>query len=248
MINASQQAMQNKEREISFFDSHAEGNDYNVFTDVANCRLIDEFFRLTELPPDAAVAGLGCGSGVFTRLLRSRGICSQGVDISPKLIQFAAKRYPEIPFRVGDVEDLPFQNDSLDGLLQSGVVHHFPDPGQFAFEGVRVLRKGDKFFAFDPNRHDPFMYLYRDRLSPFYSPIGVTENERPIIAKECVRTFVSLGFSVRTEFLSGLAYRDVASRGTRLARRACKFIEALLFCVLFQQGFSAFVFSFGKKP
>ena len=45
-----------------------------------------------------------------------------------------------------------------------------------------MLRPGGRFVAFDPNRMNPFMWLYRDRSSPFYSPVGVTQNERPVLA------------------------------------------------------------------
>ena len=46
---------------------------------------------------------------------------------------------------------------------------------------------GRPFVAFDPNRMNPFMYLYRDRSSPLYSPVGVTPNQRPVLAREIFR-------------------------------------------------------------
>jgi SAM-dependent methyltransferase len=239
--------MQDKDEEIAFFDRHAEADDYNVFTDLASARIIDAVLRRTDLPSGASVADLGCGSGVFTHLLRLRGLNAQGVDISPKLIELARRKHPDIPFHVGDVEELPFERDSLDGLLLSGIVHHFPDPSRFASEAFRVLRRGGTFFAFDPNRRNPFMYLYRDRTSPFYSPIGVTENERPIIAEECARVFERAGFRVRTDFLSGLAYRYVASRGARLVLPIYNFADAMLFRSTLLHRFSAFVLTYGEK-
>ena len=78
---------------------------------------------------------------------------------------------------------LPFATASFDGILLSGIVHHLPDPKRCAAEVFRVLRPGGRFVAFDPNRMNPFMWLYRDRSSPFYSSVGVTENERPVLAK-----------------------------------------------------------------
>ena len=38
----------------------------------------------------------------------------------------------------GDAENLPFETASLDGVLLSGLVHHFPDPRRLASEGRRV--------------------------------------------------------------------------------------------------------------
>ena len=38
--------MQDKQKEIAFFNSHAETDDYNVFSKAANKKLIDSFVRL----------------------------------------------------------------------------------------------------------------------------------------------------------------------------------------------------------
>ena len=102
-------------------------------------------------------------------------------------------------------------------MLLSGVVHHFPDPSRCAAEVFRVLRPHGRFVAFDPNRMNPFMWLYRDRASPFYSPVGVTANERPVLAREVAAVFERAGFAVSSHYLSGLAYRYVASPRARLA-------------------------------
>jgi demethylmenaquinone methyltransferase/2-methoxy-6-polyprenyl-1,4-benzoquinol methylase len=45
-----------------------------------------------------------------------------GLDISPKLITLARKKYPEVEFLEGDAEHLPFLSSSLDGVLLSGLV------------------------------------------------------------------------------------------------------------------------------
>ena len=41
------------------------------------------------------------------------------------------------------------------------------------------------------------MWLYRDRSSPFYSSVGVTENERPVLAREVAAIFERAGFACR---------------------------------------------------
>ena len=64
---------QDKGKEVAFFDAHADSDEYDVFTPQANDRLIAAFKRLSGLPAGARVADLGCGSGVFTELLRRAG-------------------------------------------------------------------------------------------------------------------------------------------------------------------------------
>jgi SAM-dependent methyltransferase len=238
---------QDKSKEIAFFDAHAEGDEYDVFTPQANERLIAAFVRLSGLPSGARVADLGCGSGVFTELLRRRGYQSVGLDISPKLVALGRRRYAGLELVEGDAENLPFEGASFDGVLLSGLVHHFPDPRRLAGEVKRVLKTGGRFVAFDPNRMNPFMWLYRDRASPFYSSVGVTENERPVLAWQIAEVFRNEGFRVRSDYLAGLAYRYVASRRTRALLPAYNFIDNVVFKLSIMQRLRPFVLTSGEK-
>ena len=220
---------------------------WDVFTPQANARLIAAFVRLSGLPRGARVADLGCGSGVFTELLRREGFLSVGLDISPKLIALGRVKYPGLDLRVGDAENLPFASGSLDGVLLSGLVHHFPDPSRLAKEVRRVLKPGGRFVAYDPNRMNPFMWLYRDRSSPFYSPIGVTENERPVLASRVVDVFRKEGFSVSTDYLAGLAFRDVASQRKRKLLVIYNFIDNVIFNLPVMKPFRPFLLTCGEK-
>ena len=182
---------QDKTKEIAFFDAHAEHDAYDVFTPQANERIIAAFVRLSRLPRGARVADLGCGSGVFTELLRRQGFQSVGLDIS---------------------------------------------------------RSGGRFVAFDPNRMNPFMWLYRDRSSPFYSSVGVTENERPILAWRVADIFRNEGFRVQSDHLAGLAYRYVASGRARALLPVYNFIDTAVFNLGFMSPFRPFVLTSGEKP
>jgi ubiquinone/menaquinone biosynthesis C-methylase UbiE len=239
---------QDKQKEIAFFDAHAAADDYDVFTPEANARIIAAFQRLTDLPAGARVADLGCGSGAFTERLRQAGYNATGIDISPKLIAVGKSKYPGLDLIEGDVEHLPFESGSFDGVMLSGLVHHFPDPARCAAETFRILRSGGRFMAFDPNRMNPFMYLYRDRSSPFYSPVGVTENERPVLAKQTAEVFRKAGFEVRSDYLAGLSYRYVASARTRVFLPIYNFIDGMLFNLLPLAPFRPFVLTCGVKP
>jgi len=239
---------QDKNKEIAFFDAHAEHDSYDVFTPQANERIVAAFVRLSRLPRGARVADLGCGSGVFTELLRRQGFHSVGLDISPKLIEVGRRKYPGLELIEGDAENLPFESGSLDGILLSGLVHHFPDPRRVASEVRRVLRSGGRFVAFDPNRMNPFMWFYRDRSSPFYSSVGVTENERPILAWRVADIFRNEGFRVQSDYLAGLAYRYVASGRARVLLPVYNFIDTAVFNLGFMSPFRPFVLTSGEKP
>jgi ubiquinone/menaquinone biosynthesis C-methylase UbiE len=238
---------QDKSKEVEFFDQHAVRAEYNVFTDSANRKLVDTVVRLSGLATGARVADLGCGSGVFASLLHARGYNVVGLDISPKLLQLARTKYPQISFLEGDVEALPFPDESFDGVLLSGIVHHLPDPSKCAAEVYRVLKPSGRFVSFDPNRRNPFMWLYRTKSSPFYSAKGVTENEQPVVAECVADMFAVAGFQTHTSYLSGLSYRYVASSLARLGLPVYNLLDSVVFRPGIMRRFSPFVFTFGNK-
>jgi ubiquinone/menaquinone biosynthesis C-methylase UbiE len=240
-------SLQDKQKEIAFFDVHAASAEYDVFTPQANARLIAAFVRLSGLPRGSHVADLGCGSGAFTELLRREGYASIGLDISPRLVALGRSKYPGLELIEGDAENLPFDSGSLDGVLLSGLVHHFPDPTRLIAEVHRVLKYGGRFVSFDPNRMNPFMWLYRDRASPFYSSIGVTENERPILSWRVAKMFRDQNFRVRTGYLAGLAYRYVASQRTRALLPIYNFLDSTMFNSAVMRPFRPFVLISGEK-
>jgi ubiquinone/menaquinone biosynthesis C-methylase UbiE len=239
---------QDKQKEIAFFDGHAAADAYDVFTPESNVRLITTCMRLARVRRGARVADLGCGSGVFTDLLHSLGYNAVGLDISPKLIALGRAKYPDVEFLEGDVEELPFPDASLDGVLLSGLLHHLPDPARCAGEVFRVLEPGGAFVAFDPNRMNPFMYLYRDRSSPLYSSVGVTENERPVLAHQIAAVFRRSGFKVGTDYISDLSYRYLASSKLRWMLPAYNALDRMLFAPDFMKPLRSFVLTHGEKP
>jgi ubiquinone/menaquinone biosynthesis C-methylase UbiE len=241
--------MQNKEAEIQFFNDFAvDEGDYNVFTEETKLRIIKNCVERAKFKAGDRIADLGCGSGAFTALLKyEHDLDATGLDISDRLIRYAQRVYPDVEFMVGDVESQPFDDNSIDGALLSGIVHHFPNPTKFAEEVHRILKPGGHFVAFDPNRMNPFFYLYRDKSSPFYSPIGVTENERPIVAQRTAQVFEDIGFDVEVTFLGGLNYRYIASPLMRTFLPIYNAIDNLLFSPPFMEPYRQFVITVGRK-
>ncbi len=78
------------------------------------------------------VLDCGCGAGRFTRMAADRGAEVAGIDASRGLVEIAADRTPVGDFRVGDIEALPWPDDTFD------VVTGF-SAFQFAEDKVRAL-------------------------------------------------------------------------------------------------------------
>jgi SAM-dependent methyltransferase len=87
-----------------------------------------------EIDVGVRVLDCGCGAGRFVRMASDRGASVAGIDASAELIAIAAERVPEGEFRAGDIESLPWDDDSFD--LVTGF-----SAFQFADDKVRALRE-----------------------------------------------------------------------------------------------------------
>jgi ubiquinone/menaquinone biosynthesis C-methylase UbiE len=57
---------------------------------------------------------VGCGAGRFCRIAADRGAQVAGIDAAGPLVEIARERVPDGDFRVGEMEDLPWADDSFD--------------------------------------------------------------------------------------------------------------------------------------
>jgi SAM-dependent methyltransferase len=80
------------------------------------------------------VLDCGCGAGRFARMAADRGASVAGLDAAEQLIDIAAKRAPDVDFRVGDLEALPWPDDTFD------VVTGF---STFQFADDKILALGE---------------------------------------------------------------------------------------------------------
>jgi SAM-dependent methyltransferase len=91
----------------------------------------------------ARVLEAGCGLGHFTVAATALGFAAQGLDWSEPTIKRLRQQFPSIPWRVGDVRDLPFGAGSFDAVYSPGVCEHFEEgPVEVLGETHRVLRPG----------------------------------------------------------------------------------------------------------
>ena len=106
---------------------------------------------LMQLRPADRVLDLGCGAGWATRLLAS--LLPQGrvvgVDISDEMVRrarAASQDVPNVEFRVGSSERLPFDSGSFDKVLSVESFYYYADQGRALDELLRVLSPGGRFF------------------------------------------------------------------------------------------------------
>jgi SAM-dependent methyltransferase len=90
------------------------------------------------------VVDLGCGPGHVAQYLASRGATVEGLDLSPHMIEQATASWPDIPFRVGDMFELPYGAETISGIVAFyAIVHLRTDELITPFREVhRVLAPG----------------------------------------------------------------------------------------------------------
>lgn len=101
---------------------------------------------LRYVQPGMRVLDAGCGDGVLSVLMANKGAMVTGCDFSAPNIE-AAKEYAtehhvvNVEFLVGDVEHLPFPDNSFDLVVSSHVLEHLPDFNKGLQEVMRVTKK-----------------------------------------------------------------------------------------------------------
>jgi SAM-dependent methyltransferase len=97
----------------------------------------EEALRRVALVPGQRVLDIGCGVGSFLQLVAERGAQPFGLDASEALIEFARPRLPAAEFRAGEMEALPYDDDTFD--LVTGFNSFF-----FADDFVAALREAGR--------------------------------------------------------------------------------------------------------
>lgn len=112
---------------------------------------------LGEIKEGMVVLDLGSGAG-FDCFLAAKKVGKAGkvigVDMTGKMIKRArqnAKKYgfSNVEFRLGEIEELPVEDNSVDVVISNCVINLSPDKQKVFGEAYRVLRKGGKLLVSD---------------------------------------------------------------------------------------------------
>lgn len=118
------------------------------------CGLPTEY---ADIKPGDTVLDLGAGAGVDAfvaqRLVGEEGQV-YGVDMTPDMVAKARANteklgYRNVEFRLGEIEHLPFERDSIDVVISNCVLNLVPNKVGAFDEMFRVLRPGAHFCVSD---------------------------------------------------------------------------------------------------
>lgn len=150
-----------------------------------------ELVRRVVLRDGDSVLDVACGNGtLLAELSQKAKIHAFGVDLSENMIAAAKARHPSVTFAVGPCVPLPFEGEIMHAVTVSCAFHHFEDPGAFAHECMRVLKKGGAVYLAEPF----FSPVVRWLANTVWLPFSKSGDVKAYNAKELTAIFEAAGF------------------------------------------------------
>lgn len=117
----------------------------------------------------------GCGTAPMLSLLTKEYPDKHyvGLDLTPEMIRKAKeKKLPNTEFVVGDCENLPFEPESFDIVINSQSFHHYPNPQNFFNSVYKVLKKGGCLILRDNTGPAWLVWLFNHVEMPLINLVG----------------------------------------------------------------------------
>jgi ubiquinone/menaquinone biosynthesis C-methylase UbiE len=97
-----------------------------------------------NIEPGNVLLDIGCGSGIFSNLAFQKGAEVTGIDASEPQIEQAQERNASIKFLQGDMEELPFADNTYDVVCGFNSFQYAADTKNALLEAKRVLKNNGK--------------------------------------------------------------------------------------------------------
>jgi ubiquinone/menaquinone biosynthesis C-methylase UbiE len=131
---------------------------------------------LSGAQPGHSALDVACGPGFLTMAFAARCASAVGFDATDVFLERARREaarraIPNIEFRAGDAEQLPFADASFDVVACRAAFHHFARPARVLAEMVRVLKADGRILVADlVASEDAAKAAYQDRIERLCDP------------------------------------------------------------------------------
>jgi len=146
---------------------------------------------IAELKPGEVVLDLGSGGGIDC-FLAAKKVGPQGrvigLDMTPDMIKLAQRNAKKlgawnVEFRLGEMEDMPLPDHSVDVIISNCVINLSPDKDAVFAEAYRVLRPGGRLSLSDIVLYGELPQSVRERLDIWASCVAGALEESDYVAK-----------------------------------------------------------------
>lgn len=154
---------------------------------------------LLKVTNHGVVADLGAGEGTLAQMLARQAERVIAVDLSPKMVEFGselARRHDlkNLEFRLGDIEEPPLDDASVDLAFLSQALHHAGSPQKALAQAFRIVKPGGQLVVLDLLQHsfEEARELYADvwlgfgegELAAMLEKAGFSEIETAVVDRE----------------------------------------------------------------
>lgn len=126
-------------------------------------RRIHNLLDLMGLTKGDLLLDIGSGVGIGLLRLALQGFQVTGVDISSRMIRLAREKIEKngldstVSFVVADAENLPFKENTFNGVICLATLHHLPSPAKGIKEFARVSKPKGRIGVSEPNPLNPYV-------------------------------------------------------------------------------------------
>ncbi len=152
---------------------------------------LELMLKLSDPKQDDTVLDIACGTGIvsgeFARIVSH----VTGIDLTPAMIEQARllqqeKQLENINWKIGDVSNLPFNDNLFSMVVTRYSFHHLLEPKKVLEEMKRVCMPGGKILVIDvtPDVDKVDAYNYVEKLRDFSHTRALTISELENLIKE----------------------------------------------------------------
>jgi len=159
---------------------------------------------LLRLLPPMVIADLGAGEGTLSQLLARSAKKVIAIDNSEKMVEFGSQLakdhgFPNLEYRLGDIEEPPIEAGTVDLALFSQALHHAATPQKALHAAHKILRPGGRVLILDllSHTHEKTRELYGHvwlgfseiELQQMLKKAGFSSIETSIVSRESEAPF-----------------------------------------------------------
>jgi ArsR family transcriptional regulator len=157
-----------------------------------------------RLAPPIIVADLGAGEGLISQLLARRAERVWCIDNAPRMVEVGTELarkngLANLAYKLGDIEDVPLPDRSVDLAILSQALHHAHHPQVAVNEAFRILRPGGQLAVLDLKEHtferarelyaDVWLGFKESALHSFLRKTGFQQVEVAVVSREATEPF-----------------------------------------------------------